>query len=154
MLVPVGAILLGSATFFYGMVFFQHAWPGLTMWDLAIWLVVVGTATGALMGLVMTRLDAPSLRPRTRVFLLGLLGTICGLIPALVYGFGIEEVCVAGGIDLDCYGWPVLGWHVSSPWLALGLSAAVGVILGGVMAVVVGWCTSARRRSPTTSPAS
>jgi glucan phosphoethanolaminetransferase (alkaline phosphatase superfamily) len=147
LLVPVGAILTGSATFFYGMVFFQHAWPGLTMRDLAIWLVVVGSTTGALIGLVMVRLTSPSLRPRTRAFLLGLLGMVCGLIPALVYGFNIEQSCIDDG---TC-GWSFLGWVLPSFWFALGMAAAVGAILGALGGVAAARLT---RLTPIQLPSS
>lgn len=151
-LIPVGAILGGSAVFFYGMVLFQNGLAGLTMRDRAIWLVFVGTMTGGVIGLILIRLTALSVRRRTRLILLGLLGAVCGLIPGLVYGFALQEVCIGGGIDYDYCGWPFLGWVVRSPWLALGLSAAVGGILGTFGGVTAAWLTGRRRTSLTLGP--
>ena len=77
----------------------------------------------AFLGLLFSVMTAPSMKPRTRFFLFGLFGGVCGLIASVVYGLvDIHEVCVVGYIDIDYCGWSVLGRVLRhSPWFALGL---------------------------------
>ncbi len=53
--VLVGAVLAGAALFFYGLLRFQNGWDGLMMKEFAIWLIVIGTSAGELLGLVVAR---------------------------------------------------------------------------------------------------
>jgi hypothetical protein len=76
------------------------------------------------------------------LFLFGLLGAVCGLIASVVYGvFRIEQTPCE---PVPC-GWSVLGLVLSSAWLALGLLAAVGVVLGAVGGVTAAWLTRGRQ---------
>jgi hypothetical protein len=52
--VLVGAVLAGAALF-YGLLRFQNGWDGLMMKEFAIWLIVIGTSAGELLGLVVAR---------------------------------------------------------------------------------------------------
>jgi hypothetical protein len=147
MLVLLGAVLTGRATFFYGMVFFRDGWsPGLTTRDLAVGLATVGAITGALVGLLLIRLTASPVGRRSRPLLIGLLGVVAGLVPCLVYGVFLEEVCIPSDAP-DC-GWSVFGWMTGSGELALGLIAALGMVLGVSGAFVAARLTRATPMQP------
>jgi hypothetical protein len=96
--VLVGAVLVGAAVFFYGLLRFQNGWDGLTMKEFAIWLIVVGTSAGALLSLIVARVTLPSVRRRTRFVILG---ALCGVLVGLVYGFSLEDVCLEASIKID-----------------------------------------------------
>jgi hypothetical protein len=139
-LATAGAVLVGSATFLGLILFRKNGFFELTLPELTVWSVVVGTMTVAYLGLLFVEMKAPSVKGRTRSFLFGLFGAICGLIASVVYGvFSIQEVCVGEGIDYDYCGWSVLGLVLRSFWPSLGLLAAVGVILGAVGGVTADW---------------
>ena len=79
-LVLVGAVLAGAALFFYGVLRFQNGWDGLLMKEFAIWLIVIRTSAGALLGLVVARVTLPPVRRRTRFVILG---AMCGVLVGL-----------------------------------------------------------------------
>jgi hypothetical protein len=141
--VLAGAILFGSATFFYGMILFGNGWEGFTMKELAIWLVVVGATMGALFGLLAARVTAPSVSRRTRFLVFG---TLAGLLAGLVYGFNVDEVCIGGGIDFDYCGWPFLWWALS-PWISFALWTVAGGVVGGFLGVTGARLARGRYRS-------
>ena len=98
--------------------------------------------TAAFLGFLFVEMKAPSVMRRTRSFLFGLFGAICGLIASVVYGvFGIKEAAC----DTGYCGWSVLGLVLGSFWPSLGLLAAVGVILGVVGGVTAAWLTRGRQ---------
>lgn len=131
-----GAVLVGTATLLGLILFRKNGFFELTLPELTLWLFVVGPMTVAFLALLFIEMNAPSVRRRTRSFLFGLFGAVCGLIGSVVYGvFGIHEVCVGGGIDYDYCGWLVLGLVLRSFWPSLGLLAAVGVSLGAMAGV-------------------
>jgi hypothetical protein len=147
-ILPVaGAVLVGTATILGLILFRKYGVFELTLPELTIWSVVVGTMTVAFLGLVFVEMRAPSVRRRTRYFLFGLFGGVCGLIAGVVFGIvGIQvEVCGPGDFDaLEC-GWSVLGvGSAQSFWPALGLVAAIGVAVGAVAGVTT---ASLTRRS-------
>ena len=140
-LAVAGAVLVGSATLLGLILFRRYGVFELTLPELTLWSVVVGSMTAAFLGLLFVEMKAPSVKGRTRSFLFGLFGAVCGLIASVVFGvFGIKEAACGTGY---C-GWSVLGLLLGSFWPALGLLAAVGVIPG-----VAGGVTAARltRRS-------
>jgi hypothetical protein len=127
-LAAAGAVLVGTATILGLILFRKNGIFELTLPELTLWSVFVGTMTVAFLGLLVVEMKAPSVLRRTRSFLFGLFGAVCGLIASVVYGvFGIYEVCDPGGC-----GWSVLGLVLRSFWPSLGLLAAVGGILGAV----------------------
>lgn len=142
MLVAAGAFLVGSATVLGLILFRRYGSFELTLPELTIWSIVVGAETVAFLGLLYAEMRAPSVEGRTRFILFGLFGAVCGLIAGVVYWvFALEEaVCD----HLYC-GWTVLGLVLNSPWLSLGLLAAVGVILGAVGGVTAAWLTRRRQ---------
>ena len=127
--VLVGTVLFGSATFFYGMLLDPDGWDGLTMQQLAILLVVVGSLTGALLGLLLAWVTGPSVKRWTRFLILSTAG---GLLVGLVYGFNVEETCVLEGFDLEACGWPFLGWLLS-PWISFAAWSILGGVGGGIL---------------------
>jgi hypothetical protein len=128
-LATAGAVLLGSATLLGLILFRKNGVFELTLPELTIWLFVVGPMTAAFLGLLFVEMKAPSVKRRTRSFLFGLFGAVCGLIASVVYGvFGIKEAAC----DAVYCGWSVLGLVLPSFWPSLGLLTAVGVILGAV----------------------
>ena len=139
----VGALLFGSASFFYGLIVFQNGLEGLTMQELAIWLIVVGLTVGALRGLVLAWVMAPSTRRWARFLVLG---TVEGLLIGLVYGLHVDEACEAGYDGGGC-GWPSFGLLLSA-WLALGLWTITGGVLGGIVGVAAGVLTRRRHATP------
>jgi hypothetical protein len=146
-----GAVLVGTATVLGLILFRKNGVFELTLPELTLWSVVVGVMTVAFLGLVFVEMKAPSVKRRTRSFLFGLFGAVCGLIASVVYGvFGIREVaCVS---DIPCGGWSVLGLVLSSFWPALGLLAAVGVILGAVGGVTAARLTRGSQVPMTAMP--
>jgi hypothetical protein len=130
MLAAAGAVLVGTATVL-GLVLFRRSGVfELTLPELTIWSVVVGVMTIAFLGLVFVEMRSPSLKRRTRSFLFGLFGAICGLIAGVVYGaLTIHEVY--------SHGWSVLGTYFGLFWPALGLVAAIGVTVGAVAGVTM-----------------
>jgi hypothetical protein len=153
-LATAGAVLVGSATLLGLILFRKNGVFELTLPELTIWLLVVGPMTAAFLGLLFVEMRAPSRKRRTRLFLFGLFGAVCGLIASVVYGvFGIHEVCVdLGGIDPGGCGWWVLGLVLPLFWPSLGLLAAVGVILGAVGGVTAAWLTRGRQAPMTAMP--
>ena len=140
-----GVVLVGTAAILGLILFRKYGIFELTLPELTTWLFVVGPMTAAFLGLLFVEMKAPSVKRRTRFFLFGLFGAICGLIASVVFGvFHIQEAaCVDGGMAY-C-GWSVLGLVLRSFWPSLGLLAAVGVILGAVGGVTTAWLTRARR---------
>ena len=138
MLAAAGAVLIATATLLGLILFRKNGVFELTLPELTLWSVVIGTMTVAFLWLVFVEMKAPSVKRRTRSFLFGLFGAVCGLVASVVYGvFGIREAaCVGGGIDVTCGGWTVLGQVMGSFWPALGLLAVVGVVLGAVGGVI------------------
>lgn len=148
-----GAVLVGSATFLGLILFRKNGFFELTLPELTLWLVVVGTMTAAFLGLLFVEMKAPSVKRRTRFFLFGLFGAVCGLIASVVYGvFSIDEVCVGGGIDYDYCGWSVLGLVLRSFWPSIGLLAAVGVVVGTVGGVTAARLTRGSQAPMTAMP--
>ena len=147
MLVAFGTVLVGSATILGLILFRKYGVFELTLPELTLWSVVVGSMTVAFLGLLFVEMKAPSVKRRTRSFLFGLFGAVCGLIASVVYGvFGIKEAaCVGGGIDIGYCGWSVLGLVLRSSWRSLGLLAAIGVIVGAVGGVTAAWITRGRQ---------
>ena len=133
--VAAGVVLFGTAVLLGLILFRRFGAFELTLPELTIWSIVVGSMTVAFLGLLVVEMRAPSVTRRARSFLFGLFGGICGLVAGTVYGvFSIREVvsCDYG----DC-GWSVLGLTTSSFWPALGLLAVLGVVLGAVAGVTV-----------------
>jgi hypothetical protein len=153
-LTTAGAVLVGTATVLGLILFRKNGVFELTLPELTLWSVVVGMMTVAFLGLVFVEMKAPSVKRRTRSFLFGLFGAVCGLIASVVYGvFGIKEAaCVGGGIDISCGGRTVLGLVVSSFWPTLGLLAAVGVVLGAVGGVTAARLTRGSQAPMTVVP--
>jgi hypothetical protein len=148
-LTTAGAVLVGSATLLGLILFRKNGVFELTLPELTLWSVVVGTMTVAFLGLVFVEMKAPSVNRRTRSILFGLFGAVCGLIASVVYGvFGIREAaCVS---DIPCGGWSVLGLVLGSFWPALGLLAAVGVILGAIGGATAAQLTRGSQEAPMT----
>lgn len=147
-LAAAGAVLVGSATFLGLILFRKNGFFELTLPELTIWSVVVGTMTAAFLGLLLVQMKAPSVMRRTRSFLFGLFGAVCGLIAGVVYwSLGSVEVCDPGGC-----GWSVLGLVLRSSWRSLGLLAAIGVILGAVGGVTAAWLTRGSQTAMTAMP--
>ena len=145
-LVAAGSFLVATATILGLILFRKHGFFELTLPELTIWSIVVGTMTAAFLGLLFVQMRGPTAEGRTRSFLFGLFGAICGLVAGTVYGvLTIEEVCLAGGIDLGPCGWSVLGMMLASPWISLALLAAIGVVLGAVTGVSVARLTRGSR---------
>jgi hypothetical protein len=106
------------------------------------------------MGLVFVQARSPSVQPRTRSVLFGLFGAVCGLVAGVLFGvLGIQEVCVSGGIDLEC-GWSVFGVGLvqRSFWPTFGSLVALGVILGTVGGVTAALLTRGRQAPATAMP--
>ena len=145
-ILPVaGAVLVGTATILGLILFRKYGVFELTLPELTIWSVVVGTMTVAFLGLVFVRMRAPSVRRRTRYLLFGLFGSVCGLIAGVVYGvLTIHEVYSLG--------WSVLGMYFALSWTALGLVAAIGVAVGAVTSVTIASLTRRRRALMTAMP--
>jgi hypothetical protein len=121
-----GAVLVATATVLGLILFRRHGFFEVNLPELTIWFFVVGPMMAAFLGLLFVEMRAASAKRRKRFFLFGLFGAVCGLIASVVYGiFGIEETRCE---PVSC-GWSVLGLVLSSAWLALGLLAAVGVVL-------------------------
>jgi hypothetical protein len=150
MLVAFGTFLVGSATVLGLILFRRYGVFELTLPELTIWSIVVGTEIVVFLGLLYVEMRAPSVELRTRYVLFGVFGAVCGLVAGVVVGvFAIREVCVGGVQDgLNCE-WTVLGLVLSSPWLSLGLLAAVGVTLGAVGGVTAAWLTQRRQAGMT-----
>jgi hypothetical protein len=130
--VLVGAITFGAATFFGGLTLFQN-WDG-SLKELAIWLVVVGTIAGALLGLLAERLLRPSVKRGIRLLVLG---SVAGLLMGLVFGMVVlEEACVMepGGVDPGPCGWVFWGWLFNNFQIPIALWASFGAVLGGILA--------------------
>jgi hypothetical protein len=146
-----GVVLIGSATLLGLILFRKNGVFELTLPELTLWSVVVGTMTVAFLGLVFVEMKAPSVDRRTRSILFGLFGAVCGLIASVVYGvFGIREAaCVS---DVSCGGWAVLGLVFGLFWPALGLLAAVGVVLGAMGGVTAARFTRGSRDKMTAMP--
>lgn len=144
-----GAVLVGTATVLGLILFRKYGVFELTLPELTIWLFVVGPMTAAFLGLLFVEMRAPSVKRRTRSFLFGLFGAVCGLIASVVYGvFTLEEaVC-----DHGYCGWSVLGLVLPSFWPSLGLLAAVGVILGAVGGVTAARFTRGSQAPMTAMP--
>jgi hypothetical protein len=142
-LVLVGAVLFGSATFFYGLILDPDGWDGVTMQQLAILLVVVGTTTGALLGLLLEWVTGPSVKRWTRFLALS---TVGGVLVGLVYGVNVEEVCEIEGFDLGACGWPFFGLLLP-PWTAFGLWTLSGGLGGGLFGCAASRLTR-RREGP------
>jgi hypothetical protein len=106
--VLVGAILTGVATFLYALTRDPDGWYGLTMKELAIWSIVLGTSAGALLGLVVAWVTLPSVRRRTRFLILG---AMCGVLVGLVYGFSLEELSVKGSLKVASPQSSFFGWE-------------------------------------------
>jgi hypothetical protein len=149
MLAAAGAVLVGTATILGLILFRRTGIFELTLPELTLWSVIVGTMTVAFLGLVFVEMKAPSVTRRRRSFLFGLFGAICGLIAGVVGSVFVPEVCVGGAIDLDYCGQSVLGLRLGSPWRSIGVLAAVGVILGAVGGVIAARLTRGRQVSMT-----
>ena len=142
--VLVGAVLFGSAMFFYGLILFQNGLDGLTMQELAIWLAVVGVTSGALLGLLLAWVTAPSVKRWARFLVLG---TVGGLLVGLAYGFNVDEACEVGSIDFGACGWPFFGLLLP-PWTSFVLWTMTGGIVGGILGGAAGLFTPGRQSSP------
>lgn len=148
-LVAAGVVLVGSATFLGLFLFRKNGVFELTLPELTLWSVVVGSMTVAFLGRLFVEMRAPSLMGRARSFLFGLFGAVCGLIASAVYGvFGIKEAAC----DTGYCGWSVLGLVVGSFWPSLGLLTAAGVILGAVGGVTAAWLTRGSQVPMTAMP--
>ena len=150
-LAAAGALLVGTATILGLILFRKTGIFELTLPELTLWSVIVGTMTIAFLGLIFVQMKAPSVTRRTRSSLFGLFGAICGLIAGLVGSVFVPEVCVSG-VDLDYCGRSVLGLRLGSPWRSIGVLAAVGVILGAVGGVISARLTRGRQASMTAIP--
>jgi hypothetical protein len=94
-LAAAGAVLVGTATILGLILFRKYGIFELTLPELTIWLFVVGPMTVAFLGLLFVEMKGPSVMRRTRFFLFGLFGAMCGLIASVVYGvFGIKEAAL------------------------------------------------------------
>jgi hypothetical protein len=142
-LAAAGVVLVGTATFLGLILFRKNGIFELTLPELTLWSVVVGTMTAAFLGLLFVEMKAPSVKRRTRSFLFGLFGAVCGLIACVVYWVFVDEVCVGGGHP-RC-GWSILGLVLRSSWRSLGLLAAIGVILGAVGGATAAWLTRGKQ---------
>jgi len=141
--VLVGAVLFGSASFFYGLVLFQNGLAGLTMQELAIWLVGVGVTAGAFLGFLVPWVMAATFRRWARFLILG---TVSGLLVGVVFGFNVDEACEVG-IDQGFCGSPYFGSLVS-PWIGVALWTVTGGIVGGVLGLAAGLLTRPRDVTP------
>ena len=103
----VGAVLFGAATFFYGLILFPNGLDWLTLRQFAIGLVVFGTTTGALLGLIAAWVSGPSDKHRTQFLVVG---TVVGLLTGLVYGLNTDEVDVTVSMHTVGPGYPFLWW--------------------------------------------
>ena len=149
LLAAAGAVLIGSATLLGPILFRKNGVFELTLPELTIWSVVVGTMTAAFLGLLFVEMKAPSVMRRTRSFLFGLFGAVCGLIASVVYGvFGIK----GGRLRYRLLRVVGPGTLLGSSWPALGLLAAVGVILGAVGGVTAARLTRGSQAAMTAPP--
>jgi hypothetical protein len=154
MLVAYGTFLVGNATVLGLILFRRYGIFELTLPELTIWSIVVGSEIVVFLFLLFAGMTAPSVQRQTRFVLFGVFGAICGLVTGAVYCvFTLREAaCVGGGIDSVSCGWTVLGLVLSSSWHSLGLLAAVGVILGAVGGVTAAWLTRRRQAGMTAIP--
>jgi hypothetical protein len=124
----VGATLLSTATFFYGLVFLDGATR-----EPAFRLVIGATVVGGFLGLLVAALTRPSGTRRTPLIFLGAVG---GLLAGLVYGWiALEEACEPGFIDPGPCGWVFLGGLFRYFWTPI----AMWTVLGGVLGAMLVW---------------
>jgi len=136
----IGAFLLATATFLYGMVFLGGA-----VQRHAFLVGVGGTLAGGYLGLLVAALTRPSGVRRTQLILRG---AIAGLLAGLVYGVvGLGESCGSGIIDKGFCGLAFLGRLSGPPWIPI----ALWTLLGGVLGAVLAWIAAAglrKKRGP------
>jgi hypothetical protein len=140
----VGAVLLATVTFAYGMVVLDGA-----MQEPAFRMVIGGTVVGGFLGLLVAALTRP---PGTRRTPLILLGAVGGLLAGLVYGVvGLEEAACGPGFDHGFCGWAFLGRQFKYFWMPIALWTVFGGVLGAVLAWIAARLTeekgAARRAS-------
>jgi hypothetical protein len=87
MLVAFGVFLVGSATVLGLILFRRYGVFELTLPELTIWSVVVGTEIVVFLGLLYVEMRAPSVERRTRHVLFGVFGAVCGLVAGMASGF-------------------------------------------------------------------
>jgi hypothetical protein len=132
-LVLVGAILVGFASFLFALTRDPDGWSGLTMKELAIRSIVVGASVGAVLGLLVARVSLPSGRRRLwLVTLLAVVGAASGILLTLAAG----EYCSDGVVESWC-GLNFLVWNFSSE-VATALSATLGAVVGALLGFVAG----------------
>ncbi len=127
----VGAVLFGAATFFYGLILFPNGLDWLTLRQFAIGLVVFGTTTGALLGLIAAWVSGPSDKHRTQFLVVG---TVVGLLTGLVYGLNTDEVDVTVSMHTVGPGYPFL-WWVFTPLISVIAWTLTGGVVGGILGV-------------------
>ena len=133
-LVPVGAILIGFASFLFAMTRDPDGWNGLTMRELAVRSLAVGGSVGAILGLLTARVTKPSKGRRlSLVTLFALIGAAVGI----VLTFAAGSVCSDGVTESFC-GLNFLVWNFSST-VAVALSAALGGLVGALLGLVAGF---------------
>jgi hypothetical protein len=114
----VGAILLATATFPYGMVFLDGATQ-----EPAFRFVIGGTLVGGFLGLLVAALTRPSGTQRTPLIILGAVG---GLLAGLAYGVIALEEAREPGCDTGFCGWVFLGRLFQYPWMPIALWTVFG----------------------------
>lgn len=130
-------VLAGALPFLYGTILVQGAQSGTTLGKPAIWWVVVGTGTGAFLGLLLAELARPSTKRRIGPVVLGGVG---GFLLGIVYGlFTIENVFKGG--------WTFSRWVFRSFWISLALWA----VFGGSAGAFLGWVAGHLRQAKDTS---